>query len=148
MQSLRLTWKWRRIWAVSPHCIDLLVESFTSYQFHTVSLNDIVVHASEIAYVFGPSIEPSLNQTVDIALSRVVQKAWISFAAYLDPNALGNLSLGVSWPRYQVDTEQVLVFQKADGIARPVGQGLHTEKDPDDRPFCDFIIAKDAEFIR
>lgn len=85
---------------------------------------------------------------MDIALSRIVQKAWISFAANLDPNTLGELSPGVSWPRYYEDTEQVLVFQKPDGSAGPVGQGLHTEKDPDDRPACDFIIANDADFVR
>jgi len=29
----------------------------------------------------------------------------------------------------------------------PAGQGLHVEKDPDDRPICDFIIGEDAVFV-
>lgn len=41
-----------------------------------------------------------------------------------------------------------MVFQLADGSHGPVGQGLHVEKDEDDRPACDFIIAKDLEFLR
>ena len=106
-----------------------------------------VVHAAEIPYIFGPSITPYIDQPADIALSLVAQKAWISFAANLDPNALGQLTPGVSWPRYYSDTEQVLVFQKPDGVSGPVGQGLHTEKDPDDRPVCDFIVAEDAQFL-
>lgn len=106
-----------------------------------------VVHAAELPYIFGPSITPYINQPADIALSLVAQKAWISFAANLDPNSLGQLAPGVSWPRYYADTEQVLVFQKPDGVSGPVGQGLHTEKDPDDRPVCDFIVAEDAQFL-
>jgi hypothetical protein len=52
-------------------------------------------------------------------------------------------------------TEEVLVFQKPDGSGEfpngsfgvPVGQGLHVEKDPDDRPICNFIISEDAVFV-
>jgi hypothetical protein len=52
-------------------------------------------------------------------------------------------------------TEEVLVFQKPDGTGEfpnggfgvPVGQGLHVEKDPDDRPICNFIISEDAFFV-
>jgi hypothetical protein len=29
----------------------------------------------------------------------------------------------------------------------PVRQGLHIEKDPDDRPICDFIVDEDAAFV-
>ena len=37
--------------------------------------------------------------------------------------------------------------EQANGTARtPVGQGLHEEKDPDDRPICDFFAANDAAF--
>jgi hypothetical protein len=47
------------------------------------------------------------------------------------------------------------VFQKPDGSGEfsngsfgvPVGQGLHLEEDPDDRPMCDFITANDAVFV-
>jgi hypothetical protein len=54
-----------------------------------------------------------------------------------------------------IDTEEVLVFQKTDCSGEfpnatfgvPVGQGLHVEKDPDDRPICDFIIGQDAAFV-
>jgi carboxylesterase type B len=106
-----------------------------------------VVHASDIPYVFGPAITPFITQPVDLALSRTMQQAWISFASHLDPNALGKLSPGVSWPRYQHSSEQVLVFQTPDRAEGKVGQGLHTEKDRDDRPICDFIISEDAQFI-
>ena len=38
--------------------------------------------------------------------------------------------------------------EQANGTARtPVGQGLHEEKDPDDRPICDFFAANDAAFV-
>ena len=55
----------------------------------------------------------------------------------------------------KIDTEEVLVFQKPDGSGEfangsfgvPVGQGIHVEKDPDDRPACDFIVANDAAFM-
>jgi carboxylesterase type B len=106
------------------------------------------VHAAELPYVFGPSITPFINSHVDIALSKSVQKAWLSFAAHLNPNALGYISPGISWPQYRRNTEEVLVFQTTDGNQGPVGQGLHTEKDKDDRPACAFIIAKDLEFVR
>jgi hypothetical protein len=55
----------------------------------------------------------------------------------------------VTWPQYENVPEQVLVFQKPDGSAlgSTVGQGLHTEKDVDDRPVCDFIISEDAQFV-
>jgi hypothetical protein len=84
----------------------------------------------------------------------VVQKAWLSFAAHLDPNRLGDLD-GVDWPRYHIDSEEVLVWQKKDGSGEfpngapgvPVGQGLHVERDPDDREICDYIIANDAAFV-
>jgi hypothetical protein len=50
----------------------------------------------------------------------------------------------------------VLVFQKPDGsgeqangtLGTPLGQGLHTEKDPDDRLMCDYFSANDAVFVR
>ena len=106
-----------------------------------------MVHASDIPYVFGPAITPFITQPVDLALSRTVQQAWISFASHLDPNALGKLSPGVSWPRYGQESDQVLVFQTTDGSEGKVGEGLHTEKDRDDRPICDFIISEDAQFI-
>ena len=41
-----------------------------------------------------------------------------------------------------------MVFQTTDGSSAPKGQGPHLEKDSDDRPVCDFIVANDAEFIR
>jgi hypothetical protein len=52
-------------------------------------------------------------------------------------------------------TEQVLVFQKPDGSGEqangtagtPLGQGLHVENDPDDRPVCDYFISQDAAFV-
>jgi hypothetical protein len=78
-----------------------------------------------------------------------IEQAWISFAACGDPNKLGDLSPGVTWPQYENVPEQVLVFQKLDGSAlgSTVGQGLHTEKDVDGRPVCDFIISEVAQFI-
>lgn len=39
------------------------------------------------------------------------------------------------------------MFQTTDGSEGKVGEGLHTEKDRDDRPICDFIISEDAQFI-
>jgi hypothetical protein len=56
---------------------------------------------------------------------------------------------------YETGSEEVLVFQKTDGsgefpngtLGVPVGQGLHIEKDPDDRPICNFIIGEDAGFV-
>ena len=53
------------------------------------------------------------------------------------------------------DSEEVLVFQKTDGSGEfpngsfgvPVRQGLHIEKDSDDRPICDFIVDGDAAFV-
>ncbi len=56
------------------------------------------------------------------------------------------------WPRYQPHSENILVFQRPDGSGEQangaagttVGQGLHKEKDPDDRPICDFYAANDA----
>ena len=110
-------------------------------------LANAVVHASDIPYVWGPSITQYINAPADIALSQIVQQAWISFASHLNPNTLGKLSPGVHWPGYHHNTEQVLVFQLSDGSEGPVGQGLHTEKDPDDRPMCAFIISEDAQFI-
>jgi len=55
----------------------------------------------------------------------------------------------------KTDSERVLVFQKPDGSGEfangsfgvAVGQGLHLEKDSDDKPMCDFIIANDAAFV-
>ena len=105
-----------------------------------------MVHASDLAYVFGPPFTP-YDTPADIALSGVVQQAWISFASHLNPNSLGELSPGVSWPRYHHKSEQVLVFQLSDGSEGQVGQGLHTEKDPDDRPMCDYIISEDPQFV-
>jgi hypothetical protein len=125
--------------------------------------NQPVVHAAEIPYVFGPSLTPLVNETLDVSLSLTTQKAWIAFASYLDPNALGEMAPNVTWPAYNSRTEQVLVFQKPDGSAARAGnagiedtrvggygvtgQGIHVERDPDDRPVCEFIIAHDADFV-
>lgn len=114
-----------------------------------------IVHASDIGYVWGQSDVPIPLAPLELALSRQAQQAWISFASHLDPNALGPISPGVSWPRYRLDSEEVLVFQKPDGSGEqangtagtPVGQGLHTEKDPDDRPVCDYFAANDALWV-
>lgn len=78
----------------------------------------------------------------------MVQKGWLAFAAKLNPDALGDLAPSLSWPQYNRQTEQVMVFQTTDGSHGPIGQGLHLEKDKDDRPACDFIIGKDLEFVR
>jgi hypothetical protein len=48
-----------------------------------------------------------------------------------------------------------VVFQRPDGSGEqadgatvtPVGQGLHEEKDPDDRPICAYFAANDASFV-
>lgn len=114
-----------------------------------------VVHASDLPYVWGQGLTPFINQTIDLALSRQVQQGWIAFTSQLDPNALGDLSPGVGWPRYLESSENILVFQKPDGsgeqstgaLGTPVGQGLHTEKDPDDRPTCAYYAANDAAFV-
>lgn len=42
-----------------------------------------------------------------MSLSLVVQKAWLSFAAYLNPNRLGDLN-GEYWPRYRIGRSIVL----------------------------------------
>lgn len=47
------------------------------------------------------------------------------------------------------------MFQRPDGSGEqangtagtPVGQGLHEERDPDDRAVCDFYAANDAAFV-
>lgn len=115
-----------------------------------------IVHSAEIAYVFGDTITTLFDsRPIEMALSRQVQQAWISFASHLDPNALGPISAGVTWPQWKEKTEQVLVFQKTDGSGEQangtagtlVGQGLHTEKDPDDRPVCDYYAANDAVWV-
>lgn len=78
----------------------LSVFSFRPFQrYHLITLN-LVVHASDIPYVFGPSITPYINAPLDLALSLVVQRAYLSFAAHLSPNRLGDLVPGVSWPEY------------------------------------------------
>lgn len=69
-------------------------------QKHDLTSLNTVVHAADIPYVFGPSMTPYINAPLDIALSLVVQRAYLSFAAYLSPNRLGDLVPGVSWPRY------------------------------------------------
>ncbi len=59
------------------------------------------------------------------------------------------------WPRWQESTEKVLVFQRPDGSGEqangtagtPVGQGLHVERDWDDRPICAVFAANDAAFV-
>jgi len=118
--------------------------------------NQTVVHASDIPYVWGPSLTPSAPiGPLDIALALQTQKGWISFASTLDPNTLGDLSPGVRWPRYQEHSQNILVFQRPDGTGEqangtagtPVGQGLHEEKDPDDRPICDLYAANDAALV-
>ena len=118
--------------------------------------NKAAVHAADIPYVWGPSLTPEIPiGPLDIALSLQVQKAWISFASTLDPNTLGDLSPGVRWPRYQEHSQNILVFQRPDGSGEQangtagtlVGQGLHEEQDPDDRPFCEFYAANDAAFV-
>jgi hypothetical protein len=76
----------------------LLLGPFKGY--HLITLNP-VVHASDIPYVFGPSITPYITAPLDLALSLVVQRAYLSFAAHLSPNRLGDLVPGVSWPRYR-----------------------------------------------
>ncbi|KAF8858473.1 alpha/beta-hydrolase [Acephala macrosclerotiorum] len=115
-----------------------------------------IVHSAEIPYVWGPSLIPgAITTSLDIQLSLQAQKAWISFASFLDPNTLGDLSSGVRWPSYQLHSENVLVFQRPDGSGEqangtagtPVGEGLHKERDPDDRPICDFYAANDAAFV-
>ncbi len=67
---------------------------------------------------------------------------------HLDPNELGDLiggacvgCPGVKWPRYTDETEQVLVFQKGT-------MQVFAEKDGNDRPACDFIIAHDGDLVR
>lgn len=47
------------------------------------------------------------------------------------------------------------MFQKPDGSGEfangsfgiPPMQGLHLERDPDDRAMCEFIVANDAAFV-
>lgn len=49
-----------------------------------------------------------------------------------------------------------MIFQKVDGSGEqangtsgtPVGQGLHEEKDPDNRSICDFYAENDMAFER
>ncbi|CZR64831.1 uncharacterized protein PAC_14730 [Phialocephala subalpina] len=92
---------------------------------------------------------------LNIQLALEVQKAWIYFASFLDPNTLGNLAPGVGWPRYQLHSENVLVFHRPDGSGEqangtagtPVGQGLNEERDPDERAVCDHYAANDAAFV-
>ncbi|KAH9209813.1 hypothetical protein DL95DRAFT_413534 [Leptodontidium sp. 2 PMI_412] len=100
---------------------------------------------------------PGVYRYLEVLLAlpgSTVQKAWIAFATFLDPNALGSLSPGAEWSRYQ--SENVMVFQKVDGSGEqangtsgtPVGQGLHEEKDPDNRSICDFYAENDMALER
>jgi carboxylesterase type B len=66
-----------------------------------------IVHGSDVPYVFGPSITPNISAPLDLSLSLVVQKAWLSFAAHLNPNRLGDLN-GEDWPRYRTSRSMVL----------------------------------------
>lgn len=154
MSKLRGTDRWNAIiplqLAAAPWEKSTLVLHLVLY-----FADESVVHASEIPYVWGQASTAAINESLDIALSRQIQKGWISFASKLNPNSLGDLSPGVRWPRYQKHSENVLVFQRPDGSGEqangtagtPVGQGLHKEKDPDDREICDFYAANDAAFV-
>jgi carboxylesterase type B len=97
MSLFRPVWKYR--WnAALPKQVKLVPE-------------DGIVHGSELPYVFGQSYVGGnpyvvggasiggIEEAIDLELSAVVQKAWLSFAKYLNPNRLGELS-GLNWPRY------------------------------------------------
>lgn len=76
---------------------------------------DGIVHGSELPYVFGGSYVGGnpyvvggagiggVEEAGDLELSGVVQKAWLAFARYLNPNRLGELG-GLDWPRYLAGT--------------------------------------------
>lgn len=61
----------------------------------------------------------------------------------------------MEWPEWESGSEQVLVFQKTDGSGEQadgaggamVGEGLHLERDPDDREVCDFYAENDAVWV-
>jgi hypothetical protein len=110
-------------------------------------LTPTVAHAADVTYVFGTSDRPHLIEPEDIALSRIIQQAWISFAARGNPNALGDLKPGIEWPRYHKIDDQVLVFQTPNGGAGVPGEGLVVEADREDRPICEFFANNDAVFI-
>lgn len=110
------------------------------------SIKSTVVHGCDLTYNFGTPRTTALNETADLALSATVQQAWIAFTACTNPNCLGDLSPGVKWPKYKADSAQVMVFETTNRDVGGVGQGLHTERDTDDRPMCDYVTANDALF--
>lgn len=55
-----------------------------------------VAHGSDLVYLFGPTVQRS-SPGYDDKLARQMKRAWISFAAFLDPNKLEPKH---DWPKY------------------------------------------------
>ena len=117
------------------------------------SLRETVPHMSELPYLLQePYIHspfmPGAMPQADLDLSFFWQRAYISFANFLDPNVLGSFSkdLKVTWPRYVVESEQVLVFQTETNTNG--GAGIHAEIDKEKTEACEFLKEVNGEFLR
>lgn len=120
------------------------------------SLHETVPHMSELPYLLQePYIHspftPGAMPQADLELSFFWQRAYISFANFLDPNVLGISSKGlkaevVTWPRYVVESEQVLVFQTETNTNGSTG--IHAEIDKERTEACEFLKEVNAEFLR
>ena len=120
---------------------DRLGRRVYAYHFARVSpggyrTNELAKHTSEIRYVFGNLAPTDAYDTVDAAISRAMQGAWIAFARLGVPrNADGS-----PWPRYE-RTAPFLTLIENEMASRPfvtdelttMIHALRTEDDLDGR---------------
>ncbi|KAE8252915.1 hypothetical protein A4X06_0g1836 [Tilletia controversa] len=80
-----------------------------TYRFHQHDNSNAIVgtsHGSEIVYILGNT--STINSTgLYPPLSKLMQRAWISFANFNDPTALGHLD----WPRYSEEERSMIQFK-------------------------------------
>ncbi|KAK0545141.1 hypothetical protein OC846_005785 [Tilletia horrida] len=81
-----------------------------TYRFHQQDsqINPAIgtAHGSEIVYILGNTT--TINSTgLYEPLSKQMQRAWISFANFHDPTALG----GVTWPRYSENGREMIQWK-------------------------------------
>ncbi|KAE8269388.1 hypothetical protein A4X09_0g2963 [Tilletia walkeri] len=81
-----------------------------SYRFAQQDLDgsaaEGVGHSSELAYIFGNTTEHS-SVNLYSPLSKLMQRAWISFATHKDPRMLDNLH----WPEFTGEHRAMIQFQ-------------------------------------
>ena len=81
-------------------------------------------HGAELPYVFNTHDSWLPTKEIDVALTDEIQKYWINFVKYGDPNG-ANLVL---WPRYTKKTRNVLY----------IGDRYSTESHYSE-PLCEFL---------